>query len=87
MKTKMFIIPILILALVTVIVAPPVHAELLTLSIILAAAFDTSIFVNETLRPNLTTKRLQNITRPPQFSKQILIIQILNRLPNKQANC
>lgn len=50
MKTKMFIIPILILALVTVIVAPPVHAELLTLSIILAAAFGTSIFVNETLK-------------------------------------
>jgi hypothetical protein len=49
MKTKMFIIPILILALVTVTVAPPVHAELLTLSIILAVAFGTSIFINETL--------------------------------------
>jgi len=55
MKTRMLVVPILILALVTVIAAPPVHAELLTLSVILAVAFGSAIAVNETVNSNPDT--------------------------------
>jgi hypothetical protein len=50
MNTKSFIIPILVVALVGVIAAPPVQAEFVTLSIILAAAFGTAVVANETVR-------------------------------------
>lgn len=50
MKTKYFIIPILVMALVSVMAAPPVQAEFVTLSIILAAAFGTAVVANEAVR-------------------------------------
>ena len=50
MKTNLFVIPILVAALVTVIAAPPVQAEFVTLSIILAAAFGTAVVANEAVR-------------------------------------
>ena len=50
MKVKYFIIPILVITLVTVIAAPPVQAELITLSVVLAAAFVSTALVVETIR-------------------------------------
>ena len=47
MKAKFFIIPILIVAFVTAIAAPPAHAELVTLTVILAAAFASAVVVKE----------------------------------------
>jgi hypothetical protein len=47
MKGKYFIIPILIVAFVTAIAAPPAHAELVTLTVILAAAFASAVVVKE----------------------------------------
>jgi hypothetical protein len=50
MKTKLFVIPILVLAILTGIATPPVQAELLTLSIILAAAFTTAVVTTEVIK-------------------------------------
>lgn len=47
MKAKYFIIPILIVTFVTAIVAPPAHAELVTLTVVLAAAFASAVFAKE----------------------------------------
>ena len=47
MKAKNFIILILIVTFVTAIVAPPAHAELVTLTVILAAAFASAVFAKE----------------------------------------
>ncbi|MFO7687581.1 MAG: hypothetical protein R6V60_15970 [Desulfobacterales bacterium] len=56
MKTKLFVIPILVLALLTGIVTPPVQAELLTLSIILAAAFSTAVVTTEVIKSETATE-------------------------------
>jgi hypothetical protein len=56
MKAKYFIIPILIVAFVTVIAAPPAHAELVTLTVILAAAFASAILVKEVIISEPDTK-------------------------------
>jgi hypothetical protein len=47
MKAKYFIILILIVTFVTAIVAPPAHAELVTLTVVLAAAFASAVFAKE----------------------------------------
>ena len=47
MKAKYFIIPILIVTFFTAIVAPPAHAELVTLTVVLAAAFASAVFAKE----------------------------------------
>lgn len=47
MKAKHFIMPILIVAFVTAVASPPTHAELVTLTIILAAAFASAVVVKE----------------------------------------
>ena len=56
MKAKHFIIPILIVALVTAIAAPPAHAELVTLTVILAAAFVSAVVVKEVVISEPDTK-------------------------------
>jgi hypothetical protein len=50
MKTKHFVIPILVMALLTVIAAPPVQAELLTLSIVLAAVFTSAVVTTKVIK-------------------------------------
>ena len=57
MKAKYFIIPILIMVFVTAIAAPPAHAELVTLTVILAAAFASAVVVKEvvTSEPDTNT--------------------------------
>jgi hypothetical protein len=47
MKAKYFIILILIVTFVTAVVAPPAHAELVTLTVVLAAAFASAVFAKE----------------------------------------
>ena len=56
MKIKFFVIPILVAALVGVVAAPPVQAEFVTLSIILAAAFGTAVVANEAVRSEPETE-------------------------------
>ena len=56
MKAKYFIIPILIVAFVTAIAAPPAHAELVTLTVILASAFASAILVKEVIISEPDTK-------------------------------
>jgi len=56
MNAKHFIIPILIVAFVTAIAAPPAHAELVTLTVILAAAFASAVVVKEVLISEPDTK-------------------------------
>jgi hypothetical protein len=56
MKTKLFVIPILVLAILTGIATPPVQAELLTLSIILAAAFSTAVVTTEVIKSETATE-------------------------------
>jgi hypothetical protein len=55
MKPKFFIIPILIMAFVAVISAPPAQAELVTLTVILAAVFASAIATTEVITPNSDT--------------------------------
>ena len=50
MKTKLFVIPILVMTLLTIIAAPPVQAELLTLSIILAVVFTSAVVTTEAIK-------------------------------------
>lgn len=56
MKTKLFVIPILVLAILTGIAAPPVQAELLTLSIVLAAVFSTAVVTTEVIKSETATE-------------------------------
>ena len=56
MKGKFFIIPILVVAFVTAIAAPPTHAELVTLTVILAAAFASAVVVKEVVTSEPDTK-------------------------------
>jgi hypothetical protein len=50
MKTKLFVIPILVFAILTGIAAPPVQAELLTLSVVLTAVFTTAVVTTEVIK-------------------------------------
>jgi hypothetical protein len=56
MKTKLFVIPILVLAILTGIATPPVQAELLTLSIVLAAVFTTAVVTTEIIKSETETE-------------------------------
>ena len=56
MNAKRLIIPILIVAFVTAIAAPPAHAELVTLTVILAAAFASAVVVKEVVITEPDTK-------------------------------
>ena len=56
MNAKHFIIPILIVAFVTAIAAPPAHAELVTLTVILAATFASAVVVKEVVISEPDTK-------------------------------
>jgi hypothetical protein len=56
MKTKLFVIPILVLAILTGIAIPPVQAELLTLSIVLAAVFSTAVVTTEVIKSETGTE-------------------------------
>jgi len=56
MNAKHFFIPILIVAFVTAIAAPPAHAELVTLTVILAAAFASAVVVKEVVISEPDTK-------------------------------
>ncbi len=66
MEIKLFIIPILVAALVGVVAAPPAHAEFVTLSIILAAAFGTAVVANEAVRsePEAATAATMDQSEP-----------------------
>ena len=55
MKTKRFVIPILVFATLTGIATPPVQAELLTLSIILATVFTTAVVTTEVIKSETET--------------------------------
>jgi hypothetical protein len=52
MKGKAFIVPILIIALVTFFAAPPVQAEFVTLTVVLLAGLITTGLAVETVRSN-----------------------------------
>jgi phosphoglycerol transferase MdoB-like AlkP superfamily enzyme len=52
MKTKFFVVPILVIALFTVISAPPAHAELVTLTVILAVAFASAVVAKNVVNSN-----------------------------------
>ncbi len=52
MKTKFFVVPILVIALVTVLSAPPAHAELVTLTVILAVAFASAVVAKNVVNSN-----------------------------------
>ena len=56
MKTKIFVIPILVLAILTGIATPPVQAELLTLSVVLAAIFSTAVVTTEVIKSETSTE-------------------------------
>lgn len=52
MRTKRLIIPVLVVALVTAAITPPVHAELVTITLVLAAAFTTAVATTEIIKSN-----------------------------------
>ena len=52
MNAKHLIIPILIVAFVTAIAAPPAHAELVTLTVILAVAFASAVVAKNVANSN-----------------------------------
>ena len=52
MKAKFFIIPILVVTFVTAIAAPPAHAELVTLTVILAVAFASAVVAKNVVNSN-----------------------------------
>jgi hypothetical protein len=56
MRTNLFVVPILVMALLTVIVAPPLQAELVTLSVILAAVFTTAVVTTEVIKSETGTE-------------------------------
>ena len=72
MKAKYFIIPILIVTFVTAIVAPPAHAELVTLTVVLAAAFASAVFAKEVVFTQTDTETA-SIPDEPDSSKQAIV--------------
>jgi hypothetical protein len=56
MKAKYLIIPFLVVAFVTAIATPQAHAELVTLTVILAAAFASAVVVKEVVISEPDTK-------------------------------
>jgi hypothetical protein len=64
MKAKFFIIPILVVALVTAIAAPAAQAELVTLTVILAAAFASAIIASEVINSETDTETASKPNEP-----------------------
>jgi heme O synthase-like polyprenyltransferase len=61
MKSRYLIIPILVIALIGMVAAPPpAEAELVTLSVILAAAFASAIIANEAINNETETDSAMN---------------------------
>lgn len=60
MKAKYLIIPILVIALIGLVAAPPAEAELVTLSVILVAAYASVIIANETMNNETETDSAKN---------------------------
>jgi hypothetical protein len=56
MNAKYFTIPILVVAFVTAVAALPAHAELVTLTVILAATFASAVVVKEIVTSEPDTK-------------------------------
>jgi hypothetical protein len=56
MKAKYLIIPFLVVAFVTAIATPKAHAELVTLTVILSAAFASAVVVKEVVISEPDTK-------------------------------
>lgn len=52
MNTKFFVIPIVVVALFTAFAAPPVHAELVTITVILVAAFASAVIAKNVVTSN-----------------------------------
>ena len=69
MKAKYFIIPILVVAFVTAIAAPPAHAELVTLTVILAVAFASAVVAKNVVNSN-QDKETASKPDDPDSSKQ-----------------
>ena len=69
MKTKFFVVPILAMALFTAIAAPPVHAELVTLTVILAVAFASAVVAKNVVNSN-QDKETASKPDDPDSSKQ-----------------
>ncbi|MGA9535742.1 MAG: hypothetical protein WBR24_07520 [Desulfobacterales bacterium] len=84
-KAKYFIIPILVVAFVTAIAAPPAHAELVTLTVILAVAFASAVVAKNVVNSNQDKETAQNPTNPIQTSRQALIIQNSNQFVNRHC--
>ena len=64
MKAKYFIIPILIVTFVTAIAAPPAHAELVTLTVLLAATFASAVFAKEVVFSKTDTETASKPDEP-----------------------
>ena len=60
MKAKYLIIPILVIALIGLVAAPPAEAELVTLSVILVAAYASVIIANEAMNNETETDSAMN---------------------------
>ena len=60
MKAKYLIIPILVIALIGMVAAPPAEAELVTLSVILVAAYASAIIANEAINNESETDSTMN---------------------------
>jgi hypothetical protein len=64
MKARYFIVPILIVTFVTAIVVPPAHAELVTLTVILAAAFASAVLAKEVINSETDTETAAKLDEP-----------------------
>ena len=69
MKTKFFVVPILVMALFTAFAAPPAHAELVTLTVILAVAFASAVVAKNVVNSN-QDKETASKPDDPGSSKQ-----------------
>ena len=69
MKTKFFVVPILVIALVTVLSAPPAHAELVTLTVILAVAFASAVVAKNVVNSNQDKETVSKPDAPDSSSQ------------------
>jgi hypothetical protein len=69
MKTKFFVVPIMVMALITAVAAPPAHAELVTLTVILAVAFASAVVAKNVVSAN-QDKETASKPDDPDSSKQ-----------------
>lgn len=64
MKAKNLIVPILVVALLAAISAPAAQAELVTLTVVLAAAFASAIVIDEVVNSDDETKTASKPDEP-----------------------